>query len=57
MEKLDGGRGITRHAGDRRGWGLALEAIIDRLFVLIGEAPGHCRRNVETAFAGKVPIA
>jgi len=38
-------------------WGLALETFIDWLFVVIGEAPGHCRRNVETAFAGKAPIA
>jgi len=32
-----------------------LEAIIDRLFVLIGARPGHCRRNVETAFLGRAP--
>lgn len=36
-------------------WGLVLEAIIDRLFVLLGAAPGHCRRNVETAFLGCAP--
>jgi len=38
-------------------WGLILEAIIDRLFVLIGAAPEHCRRNVETAFLGRAPKA
>jgi hypothetical protein len=36
-------------------WGLILEAIIDRLFVLIGAAPEHCRRNVEPAFLGCAP--
>lgn len=36
-------------------WGLILEAIIDHLFVLLGSAPGHCRRNVESAFAGRSP--
>lgn len=36
-------------------WGLILEAIIDRLFVLLGSAPGHCRRNVESAFVGRAP--
>ncbi len=32
-------------AGKR--WGLICEAIIDRLFRLLGEAPGHCRREIE----------
>jgi len=36
-------------------WGLFLEAIIDRLFVMLGAAPDHCRRNVETAFLGCAP--
>jgi len=36
-------------------WGLILEAIIDHLFVLLGSAPGHCRRNVESAFVGRAP--
>jgi len=36
-------------------WGLVLEAIIDRLFILLGARPDHCRRNVETAFLGRAP--
>ncbi|KHA62761.1 hypothetical protein [Sphingomonas sp. Ant20] len=36
-------------------WGLVLEAIIDRLFILLGASPDHCRRNVETAFLGRAP--
>jgi len=36
-------------------WGLILEAIIDRLFILLGAEPEHCRRNVESAFAGCAP--
>jgi len=36
-------------------WGLILEAIIDRLFILLGTEPEHCRRNVETAFMGYAP--
>ena len=40
-------------AGQR--WGLVLEAVIDRLFRLLGEAPGHCRRNIETICAGDAP--
>ena len=36
-------------------WGLILEAIIDHRFVLLGSAPGHCRRNVESAFVGRAP--
>lgn len=40
-------------AGHR--WGLILEAVIDRLFLLLGEAPGHCRRNVEPGFTDKAP--
>lgn len=46
---------VGRAALRGRRWGLALEAVIDRLFVILGEAPGHCRRNVETAFLGKAP--
>ncbi len=45
------GRGAIRG----RRWALIAEAVIDRLFVLLGEAPGHCRRNVETAFVGAPP--
>jgi hypothetical protein len=36
-------------------WGLLLEAIIDRLFLLLGAGPDHCRRNVESAFLGRAP--
>ncbi len=43
--------------GEMRGarWALILAPAIDRLFILLGEAPGHCRRNVETAFLGLAP--
>lgn len=43
--------------GEMRGarWALILAPVIDRLFILLGEAPGHCRRNVETAALGKPP--
>jgi len=34
-------------AGKR--WGRISEWIIDRLFVWLGEAPGHCRRSIEVA--------
>lgn len=40
------GRGQLRGAW----WARILAPAIDGLFVLLGEAPGHCRRNVETAF-------
>ncbi len=36
-------------------WGLVLEVVIDRLFVLLGSEPDHCRRNVESAFLGCAP--
>jgi len=36
-------------------WGLVLEAIIDRLFIVLGADPDHCRRNVESAFLGCAP--
>lgn len=40
----------------RRAWWAEIVApLIDGLFVLLGEAPGHCRRNVETAFLGLPP--
>ncbi|RXR28963.1 hypothetical protein [Sphingobium fluviale] len=32
-------------AGKR--WGLMCEAAIDALFRLLGDGPGHCRRNIE----------
>ena len=46
---------VGRAALRGRPWGLLGERFIDRIFVLLGEAPGHCRRNVETAFLGKAP--
>ncbi|MEG8054624.1 hypothetical protein QP185_17965 [Sphingomonas aerolata] len=46
---------VGRAAIKGHGWGLILEAIIDRLFVLLGSEPEHCRRNVETAFLGRAP--
>ncbi|KTT72610.1 hypothetical protein [Sphingomonas endophytica] len=45
------GRGQMRGAC----WARPAAAIIDALFVLLGEAPGHCRRNVETAFLSLPP--
>lgn len=40
------GRGQMRGAR----WARILAPAIDGLFILLGEASGHCRRNVETAF-------
>ena len=48
---------VGRGAIAGRRWALIAERIIDLLFVQLGEEPGHCRRNVETAFAGAAPIA
>ncbi|MEH3103428.1 MAG: hypothetical protein PGN12_05935 [Sphingomonas phyllosphaerae] len=45
------GRGQLRGAW----WARILAPAIDRLFILLGEEPGHCRRNVETAFLGNAP--
>ncbi|MDP1026401.1 hypothetical protein Q5H91_04185 [Sphingomonas sp. KR1UV-12] len=43
--------------GEMRGarWARVVAPMIDRLFILLGEEPGHCRRNVETAFLGAAP--
>jgi hypothetical protein len=38
-------------------WARPIAAAIDAVFVLLGEAPGHCRRNVETAFLGLPPTS
>lgn len=38
-------------------WAWVLARAIDGLFVLLGEAPGHCRRNVETACRGLPPAS
>lgn len=45
------GRGELRGAR----WAQIAARLIDSLFVLLGEEPGHCRRNVETAFLGQAP--
>lgn len=45
------GRGQLRGAR----WARIPAFLIDALFVVLGEAPGHCRRNVETAFVGAAP--
>lgn len=47
------GRGELRGAR----WAQLLGPVIDRLFVLLGEEPGHCRRNVETAACGAAPVS
>jgi len=45
--------------GEMRGawWARLIAPAIDGLFVLLGEEPGHCRRNVEAAFLGQAPVA
>ena len=40
------GRGQLRGAW----WARILAPAIDRLFLLLGDEPGHCRRNIETTF-------
>ena len=45
------GRGELRGAW----WARLLAPAIDSLFVLLGEKPFHCRRNVETACRGQAP--
>lgn len=45
------GRGEIRGAW----WAGPTARAIDGLFVLLGERPGHCRRNVESAFLGLAP--
>ena len=47
------GRGQLRGAW----WARAAAPAIDGLFRLLGDAPGHCRRNVETAFLGLPPTS
>ena len=48
---------VGRGSIDGKSWAITSERIIDRLFVLLGEAPGHCQRNVESAFLNKAPRA
>lgn len=47
------GRGQLRGAW----WARVLAPLIDGLLVLLGERPGHCRRNVETAFLNLPPTS
>jgi hypothetical protein len=39
-------------------WGLLLERPIDQIAMLLGRAPGHCRRNIEPRYreAKKCPV-
>lgn len=39
--------GRAAQAGKR--WGRTAERIIDRLFIWLGEGPGHCQRSIEVA--------
>lgn len=48
---------VGRAAMTGHRWGLILEAVIDRLFLLLGEAPGHCRRNIEAGFGRDTPTS
>ncbi|WP_183984694.1 hypothetical protein [Sphingomonas jinjuensis] len=47
------GRGLQRGAP----WATPVAWAIDGLFELLGAAPGHCLRNVETACIGRAPTA
>jgi len=38
---------VGRGALKGKRWALILESIIDRLFVWLGEPPGHCRAHIE----------
>lgn len=38
---------VGRASLDGKRWARILERIIDRLFMLLGEAPDHCRRSIE----------
>lgn len=38
---------VGRHAQDGKRWARAAEWAINRLFVLLGHPPGHCRRAIE----------
>lgn len=44
-ETLSSRVGRASLAGKR--WARIAERIIDRLFELLGEGPGHCRRSIE----------
>lgn len=44
---------VGRAAVAGKRWGLALEWIIDRIFVVLAGVPlGHCRRSIEVQFDG-----
>ncbi|GAA4221539.1 hypothetical protein GCM10022253_27800 [Sphingomonas endophytica] len=45
------GRGVLRGAW----WARILAPVVDRVFILLGDAPDHCRRNVEPAFLDRIP--
>lgn len=36
-------------------WGRPCAWAIDRLFIMLGSAPGHCARAIEAAFLGMAP--
>ena len=38
---------VGRHALAGARWALLAETMIDRLFLLLGDGPGHCRRAIE----------
>lgn len=48
---------VGRAAVKGHTWGLILEELIDWIFVVLGAAPGHCRRNIETVCRGDRPQA
>jgi len=46
---------VGRAERDGARWARPTARAIDGLFVLLGEEPGHCRRNIETAACGLPP--
>jgi hypothetical protein len=48
---------VGRAEMDGKRWGIVTASVIDRMFMMLGAGPDHCRRNVETAFLGKAPTA
>lgn len=45
-ETLSSRVGRAAMAGKR--WALIAERVIDALFLILGDGPGHCRRNIGT---------
>lgn len=39
---------VGRAALKGKRWALLAERVIDRFAILLGDAPGHCRRNIGT---------